>query len=185
MQGKITSPFGAGLKDRDLCVAVDPLIDACETGRRGDLDLGVLLDDAERVRLEPAAFDKRAKRRSGEALAVRRIEKGERKRAAGGGAPSLVASARQIRVTPPSAIASTLARRSARASAPLSTNSAKRPPRERASIASAPVPANRSTTRAPSMWPGNGVEDVEDQLAQALRSRDGWRATTALRARGP
>ena len=47
--------------------------------------------------------------------------------------------------------ASTLLRSSARASAPLSTNSANAAPRDTASMPSAPVPANRSSTRAPSI----------------------------------
>jgi hypothetical protein len=49
----------------------------------------------------------------------------------------------------PSPSVSTFWRMSARASAPSSTNSAKAAPREIASMPSAPVPAKRSSTRAP------------------------------------
>ena len=63
--------------------------------------------------------------------------------------PSLVASRRKMRVAPPSPSAATFSRISARASAPSSTNSAKAAPRDIASSPSAPVPANRSSTRAP------------------------------------
>ena len=130
------------------------LVDESEAGGRGDLGLRRLLDDAEGARLEPAALDEGLQREAAELPPIGRIEEGEGERTAGRGAPRRVASARQIRVTPPSASASTLARRRARASLPLSTISANRAPRDSASIASAPDPAKRSTTLWPSTRPG-------------------------------
>ncbi len=82
-----------------------------------------------------------------------------------------------MRLTPPSPSASTLSRNSARASAPSSTNSAKAAPRDSASIPSAPVPANRSSTRAARERIAIGMgENVEQGLAQTIGGRaDGLR----------
>ena len=68
----------------DPRVAVNPLVDTDEADRRGDLDLGGLLDYTKRIRLQPASFDQRAKCWSGETLSIRRVEEGERERTAGG-----------------------------------------------------------------------------------------------------
>src|SRR3990170_2319521 len=65
-------------------------------------------------------------------------------------APSLVASRRQILVTPVKPNASTLRRMAARAWALSSMKTQKRAPRDSASSPSAPEPAKRSSTRAPS-----------------------------------
>ena len=141
-------------EDGDLRFAIDARVDRLERGRRGDLGLRRLLDDDERAAAEPAAGNERGQRRAGEPFAIGRIEEGEVERPARRrSCRACVASARQMRVTPPSAKASTLARSSARASDPLSTSSAKPAPRDSASIASAPEPAKRSTTRAPSTAP--------------------------------
>ncbi len=64
--------------------------------------------------------------------------------------PSLVASRRQILVIPVRPKASTLRRMAARAAALSSIKRQKRAPRDNASSPSAPEPAKRSRTRAPS-----------------------------------
>ena len=87
--------------------------------------------------------------------------------------PSLVASRRQILVTPVSDSASTLRRMAARASALSSTNRQKRAPRDIASSPSAPEPANRSSTRASGEIELRRavLEHVEQRLAHAVRCR--------------
>src|SRR5580704_10997657 len=74
---------GARLKDRDLCVAVSPLVDEGEAVGRDNFDLLRFLDHAKRVRLKPPSPDERGERRSRKSLPVGRIEERQRKRAAG------------------------------------------------------------------------------------------------------
>ena len=98
--GAITSPSAHAPGERDLRIAVSPLVDAREAGRRGDLGLGCFLNDEQRVWLEPAAVDQRGERRAGETVSVGRVEASANGPPAGA-EPSLVASARQMRVIPP------------------------------------------------------------------------------------
>src|SRR5258708_23091126 len=60
--------------------AVAALVERGETGWRRDALLCRRLDDAERTRGEPAGGGECAERRPGEVFAVRRVEKGERRR---------------------------------------------------------------------------------------------------------
>ena len=98
-------------------------------------------------------------------MSVGRVEKGQSERTAGRG----LADGRvrpPILVTPPSPSASTLARRSARASAPLSTNRANRAPRDSASNSERPG-AGEEVDDAPALdAPRIAMrEDVEVRLA--------------------
>ena len=125
-------------------------VDLLEKCGQGDLHIGALLQHHDGVVCGPAAFHRTGERlrpRAPDRKAGREneIERGDRCRL-----PSLVASRRQILVTPVSSSASTLRRMAPRASAASSTNRQKRAPRDRASSPSAPEPANRSSTRAPS-----------------------------------
>src|ERR1700722_6904124 len=82
--GSTRSPIACVLlQDRDLCVAVSPLVDKGEADRRDNLDLRRFLDHAKRIRLKPPPPDERGERRSRKTLPIRRIDKGERKGAAG------------------------------------------------------------------------------------------------------
>ncbi len=152
--------------------------------RRDDLGLGRLLDDDERAGREPAALAQRGERGPGEALVVGRIEEGEGERRRPR-APCRAASRRRARCA---------SRR--RAPGPRHWRAAARAPprrcrrtariRRRATAPrspSAPEPAKRSTTRAPSTAPhGDGRGCRRSIRAGAPRSA-GSRAKPAHEAR--
>jgi len=145
----------------------------------------------------PAALLASASRRramrpalSRQAFCVGRIEKHQRERLHRMCRAEIGGIAAVHFVTPPKPRASTLLRSSARASVPLSTNSANLAPREIASRPSAPVPAKQvEHTRV-----GNRIvigmnENIEQRLAQAVRSGTdiarGWRRQVAALQSSP
>src|SRR5579864_9537830 len=114
-------------------IVVAAALDRRETLRRGERRFFRLLDDDQRVGLEPSAGTRRGQRFFGNTLAVGRIEKGERER---------LDRMRRAEL-------GGVAAKDAGHSAASSTNSVNAAPRDSASMPSAPVPANRSSTRAP------------------------------------
>ena len=138
----------------DPGVAVCALVlDDKSPGRR-DLGRLGLLDDAKGVVIEPPAANQRGERRPRKVLPIGRVEKGKREGAAGRrlaelrrvGAPDPRDAAQRQRLD-----IGAQQRPCLRAAI---DERAERAPRDKASIASAPDPANRSSTRAPSIRPG-------------------------------
>ena len=160
-------------QEHELRIVIRPPLQLLETFRRRERRGLRLLDHQQRARRQPAAVAQRGQRLLGE-LSCDRADRETPARTARSDAPGRDRWRRGDRLLSrrrgPSA--STLLRSSARASAPLSTNSANAAPRETASMPSAPVPANRSSTRAS----GNRIvigmdQDVEQRLAQPVRGR--------------
>ena len=184
-------PFGAGaapnpMKDHDPRIAINSLVDAGETLRSSDFGLGGFLDDAERVRLEPAALDERGERRTGETMSIGRVEKGERKWAAGGrgteprrrrrarcASPRRAPAPRRWRAEPraPRRRCRRRARNARRATAP-------RRPRP-------PIRRTGQPRARPRFGRGIGVRECRRSTRAGAPKSDGWRATTAPRERGP
>ena len=163
---------GARLKDRDLRVAVSPLVDKGEADRRDDLDLRRLLHHAKRIWLKPSSLDERGERRSSQTLSVRRIEEGERKRAAGRrrtelrrvGAPDARHAAERQRLD-------IGAQKRARLGAVVDEQ---REPRAARKSLDRERPRSREQVnhaRALDLAGESVLENVEDRLAQALRGR--------------
>ena len=127
-----------------------PRVDQVEAGNRGDSRGAASSRTTSAPRRQPAAGQCRGKRLFAEALAIGRIGEDQRERRDRcRPAPARVASRRKMRVRPVSPSASILARMAPRAATASSTKSAKAAPRDSASRPSAPVPAKRSSTRAP------------------------------------
>ena len=160
-------------QEHNLRVVVVAPLHLLEALRRLEPRVRRLLHHDERAGHEPAAVARRSERLFRQSLAVGRIEERQRERLQRA-APGRAWSRRGDRpcVAPPAPSASTLPRSSARASAPSSTNSTNAAPRDSASKPSAPVPANRSSTRAPVDRIAVGMgEDVEQRLAQPVGGR--------------
>ena len=172
IEGFVEGRRGIDPKDRDLRVAINPLVDANEASRRGDVRLGRLLDDAERLRFEPPAFDERGERRRGETLAVGRIEEGERERTAGWrraeprriGAPDAGHAAERERLD-------IGAQKRARLRPIVDEEGEARAARKRLDRERARAREQVDHPRALDSAGKAVLEDIEDRLAQALRGR--------------
>src|SRR5205814_9290797 len=71
---------GPAAKKEKPCRAVHPLVEETESGGRGQVLARRELDDCKCIRREPAGRLERCQRRSGDAAAVRRVEKRQRVR---------------------------------------------------------------------------------------------------------
>src|SRR5580704_15880396 len=175
---------GARLKDGDLCVAVNPLVDKGEAVRRDNFDLRCFLNHAKRIRLKPPSLDERGKRRSRKSLPVRRIEKGERKRAAGRRRTEL----RCVRAPDTRHAAERQrfdigAQKRARLGAVVDEQREPRPARKRLDRERPCAREQVNDARALDLAGESMLENVEDRLAQALRGRaDGARRRREQRA---
>ena len=144
------------LKDHDPRIAINSLVDAGEA-LRSRRCRPWRLPRRRRARSARASRPRRARRAPGRRDPVHRAGRERRAQTGRRRARNRAWSRRRARCASPRRAPAPRRWRAetARASAPLSTKSAKRAPRDSASIAKAPDPANRSTTRAPSIWPGN------------------------------
>ena len=173
MRAQSNRRCGARLKDRDLRVAVCPLVDQAR-GRPARRPRPSRPPRRRKAHSARAILPRRARRAPVRPGPRRKADRGRRARTGrlSGAEPSFVASARQMRVTPPSASASTLARRSARASAPVVDE--QREPRAARKSLDRERPRSREQVNDPRALDLAGetvLENVEDRLAQALRGR--------------